>query len=220
MWKMETPIIHSFQRASTSPRPQYAASSILYEVFKCRAYRKNFSYEIQWLMRRPHSPYRMYLIRKLCTALGSTFKEGPYDFRLFNISRFKAHTIMEDNLKMWILVRVVLVANDRFSNAIISDINGGLFSCGLSALSKNCIYCTSCLTLKTILKSHTEDITDQRRISNADLDHYEHITEGINVITDISDEEDTESICENSLFKGHEATLHGLLTLGMLREFF
>ena len=54
-----------------------------------------------------------------------------------------------------------------------------------------------------------EDIADQRRFFNADLDRYEHITESINGITDISDEEDTESICENSLFKGHEATLHG-----------
>ena len=40
------------------------------------------------------------------------------------------------------------------------------------------------------------------------------------MITDIADEEDTESICENLLFNGHEATLHGLLTLGMLRDFF
>ena len=30
------------------------------------------------------------------------------------------------------------------------------------------------------------------------------------MITDIAEEEDTESICENSLFNGHEATLHGL----------
>ena len=93
----------------------------------------------------------MYLIRKLCTTLGSTFKEGPYDFRFLNISRFKAHTIVWDNLKTWILVRVVLVAHDRFSNAIISDINSP-FSCGLSAL-KVSIYCTSSLKLKAILKT-------------------------------------------------------------------
>ena len=70
------------------------------------------------------------------------------------------------------------------------------------------------------IKSDNEDIADQRRLSNADLDRDEHITEGINVITDIADEEDTKSICENSLFNGHEATLHGLLTQDMLREFF
>ena len=93
----------------------------------------------------------MYLIRKLCTTLGSTFKKGPYDFRFLNISRFKAHTIVWDNLKTWILVRVVLVAHDRFSNAIISDINSP-FSCGLSAL-KVCIYCTSSLKSKAILKT-------------------------------------------------------------------
>ena len=68
----------------------------------------------------------MYLIRKLCTNLGSISKEGLYDLGLLNISRFKAHTIVED--KTWIFVRAVLVANDRFSNAIISDINGGLQS--------------------------------------------------------------------------------------------
>ena len=68
----------------------------------------------------------MYLIRKLCTTLGSTFKEGPYDFRFLNISRFKTHTIVEDKTR--IFVRGVLVANDHFSNAIISDINDGLQS--------------------------------------------------------------------------------------------
>ena len=54
---------------------------------------------------------------------------------------------------------------------------------------------------------------EQRCLSNAGLDRSEHIIlEGINEITDISDKEDTESVCEDSLFKGHEATLHVLLT--------
>ena len=68
----------------------------------------------------------MYLLRKLCLRLGSISKKGLYDLGFFNKSRFKAHTIVED--KTWIFVRGVLVANDRLSNAIISDINGGLQS--------------------------------------------------------------------------------------------
>jgi hypothetical protein len=49
--------------------------------------------------------------------------------RIYNLGflsrfRFKAHTVVED--KTWILVRVVLVGDVRFSNAIMSDINGGL----------------------------------------------------------------------------------------------
>ena len=68
----------------------------------------------------------MYLIRKLCTTLGSISKEGFYDLGFLNISRFKAHTIVED--ETWILVRVVTVVDVCFSNAIMSDINGGLQS--------------------------------------------------------------------------------------------
>jgi hypothetical protein len=45
-----------------------------------------------------------------------------------------------------------------------------------------------------------EDRADQSRLSNAGLDRSEHITEGLNVITDISDEDDAESICKISLF--------------------
>ena len=75
---------------------------------------------------RKISPYRMHLIRKLCTTRSSISKEGLYDFRFLNISRFKAHTVVED--ETWILVRVVLVADDRHSSAIMSDINGGLQS--------------------------------------------------------------------------------------------
>ena len=32
-----------------------------------------------------------------------------------------------------------------------------------------------------------EDRADQRRLSNTGLDHFEHITEGVNGITDIPD---------------------------------
>ena len=72
------------------------------------------------------SPYRMYLMRKLCTTLGSISKEGLHDLEFLNISRFKAHAVVED--ETWILIRVVLVADDGFSNAIISDVNGDLQS--------------------------------------------------------------------------------------------
>ena len=68
----------------------------------------------------------MYLISKLRTTLGSISKEGLYDLGFLNISRFKAHAVVED--ETWILVRVVLVADVRFSNAIMSDVNGGLQS--------------------------------------------------------------------------------------------
>ena len=68
----------------------------------------------------------MYLIRKLCIALGSIFKEGPYDLVFFSVSRFKAHTVVED--ETWILVRVVLVVDVRFSKTIMSDTKGGLQS--------------------------------------------------------------------------------------------
>ena len=72
------------------------------------------------------SPYRMYLFRKLCITLGSLSKEGLYDRRFLSRTRFKTHTVVED--ETWILVRVVLVADVRFSNAITSDIYGGLQS--------------------------------------------------------------------------------------------
>ena len=39
-----------------------------------------------------------------------------------------------------------------------------------------------------------EDSADQRRLSNAGLDRSEHITESINGITDISDEDDAKSV--------------------------
>jgi hypothetical protein len=68
----------------------------------------------------------MNLVRKLCTTVGSISKEGLYDLGFLNISRFKAHTIVED--ETWILVRVILVADDRFPNMIVSDINGRLQS--------------------------------------------------------------------------------------------
>ena len=68
----------------------------------------------------------MYLFRKLCITLGSILKEGLYDLGFLSRSRFEAHTVVED--ETWIFVRVVLVADVRFSNAIMSDINGGLQS--------------------------------------------------------------------------------------------
>ena len=72
------------------------------------------------------SPYRMNLFRKGCFTLRSILKEGFYDRGFLSTSRFKSHTIMED--ETWILFRVVLVADVRFSNALMGDINGGLQS--------------------------------------------------------------------------------------------
>jgi hypothetical protein len=66
----------------------------------------------------------MYLFRKGCTALGSPSKEVLYDLRFLSRPRFKAHTVMED--EAWILVRTILAADVRLSNATMSDINGGL----------------------------------------------------------------------------------------------
>ena len=68
----------------------------------------------------------MYLFRKLRIKLGSLSKEGLYDLGLFGRSRFKAHTVVKD--ETWISVRIVFAADVRSSNAIISNINGGLQS--------------------------------------------------------------------------------------------
>ena len=68
----------------------------------------------------------MYLIRKLCTTLSSISNEELCDLEFLGRTRFKAHTVVED--ETWILVRVVLVSDVRFSNAIMSDVNGGLQS--------------------------------------------------------------------------------------------
>jgi hypothetical protein len=83
-------------------------------------------------------------------------------------------------------------------------------SCGLSP--KN--YSTHpMLAIKWAdIGAEIEETADERRLSNAGLDRSEHIIENVNGITDISDEEDTESTCENSRFNDHEATVHGLLT--------
>ena len=66
-------------------------------------------------------PYCMYLFRKLCITLGSILKEGLYDRGFLSRSRLKAHAVGED--ETWILVRVVLAVDVRFSNVIMSDIN-------------------------------------------------------------------------------------------------
>ena len=66
----------------------------------------------------------MYLIRKLCITLRSTLKEGLYNLSFLSRTRFKAHTVVED--ETWISVRVVLAADVRFSNSIMSNINVGL----------------------------------------------------------------------------------------------
>ena len=62
------------------------------------------------------------------------------------------------------------------------------------------------------IKDDIKDSADQRRLSNTSLDRSEHISKGIIEITDISDKDDAESICESSLFNGHEVILHGSLT--------
>ena len=73
----------------------------------------------------------MYLVCKFSIMLGSILKEGLYNLGFLSRPSFKAHTVMED--KMQIFVRVVLIADVCFSNTIMSNINGGLqsFSNGL-----------------------------------------------------------------------------------------
>ena len=68
----------------------------------------------------------MYLFRKFCITLSSLSKERLYDRGFLSRTRFKAHTVVKD--ETWILLRVVLVADVRCSNAIMSDINGVLQS--------------------------------------------------------------------------------------------
>ena len=105
--------------------PGLQQSRSLTRCFNAKPMEKTFSKDIQLQMRKI-SPYHMYLIRKLCTTRGSISKEGLYDLEFLNISRFKAHTVMED--ETWILVRVVPAADVGHSSTIMSDINGGLQS--------------------------------------------------------------------------------------------
>ena len=135
----------------------------------------------------------MYLILKFRTTLGSLSKKGLYDLGSLNISRFKANTIVED--ETWILVkRVKLIADVRISKAILSNINRGLQSLQLW------INLVSTPKKNMHLMLASGKIVDDGRLSNAGLDRSEHITdlEGVTVngITNISDEEDAESICE------------------------
>jgi hypothetical protein len=51
------------------------------------------------------------------------------------------------------------------------------------------------------IEDDIEDSADQRRLSNASLGRSEHISKEITKITDISDEDNAEPICESSLFK-------------------
>ena len=121
------------------------------------------------------SPYRMYLFRKYCTTLGSLSKERLYDRRCLYRTRFKTHTVVEDEAR--ILVREVLVVDVRFPNATMSDINGGLqtffFSSGLSAPKNHSTH---------PIQVDIEDRVDQRRFPNAALEPSEHIVESINGI--------------------------------------
>ena len=72
----------------------------------------------------------MYQIQKLCIIFGSILKEGLYDHGFLSRSRFKTHTVMEDEIS--ILVRVVLMAEVHSSNVIsymiMSNINASLQS--------------------------------------------------------------------------------------------
>ena len=68
----------------------------------------------------------MYLFRKFCITLSSLSKERLYDRGFLSRTRFEAHTVVKD--ETWILLRVVLVADVRCSNAIMRDINGVLQS--------------------------------------------------------------------------------------------
>jgi hypothetical protein len=65
------------------------------------------------------------------------------------------------------------------------------FSGGLSAPKR---YRTH--PIQADIEDDTENRADQRRLSNASLDRSEHTLRVINEITDISDEDDAESICK------------------------
>ena len=101
----------------------------------------------------------------------------------------------------------------------MSDINGVLqsFSDRSSALKSYCSHPNPAVMQADIVDD-IEDRSDQSRLSNTDLDRSEQNTEGLNGTTDISDENNSESICEFTVHD-HETTIHGLLTEGMLREF-
>ena len=115
----------------------------------------------------------MYPIRKLCITFGSISKEGSYDLKLLIRSRFKALTVVEDEI--WILVGIVPVTDVRLQS-----------SQWLSA-PKN--YSTHPI-LAVRIGDDIEDRVDQGRLSNTGLDRSKHITEDINKITHISDEDD------------------------------
>ena len=65
------------------------------------------------------------------------------------------------------------------------------FRSGLS-VPKN--YDTHIILAKGDIEDNIEDRADQRRLSNASLYLSEHMREGINGITDISDEDDAKSM--------------------------
>ena len=69
----------------------------------------------------------------------------------------------------------------------------GPFSGGLSS-PKNCSTHPTLTRGQADIEDDIEDRPDQRRLSNAGLDFSQHISEGINDITDISDEDNAESI--------------------------
>ena len=76
--------------------------------------------------------------------------------------------------------------------AVYSPVRGG------SGALKNCrTHLILAVRRLANVANNVEDSADERRLSNAGLDRSEYNNEGVNWITDISDENDTESTCEN-----------------------
>ena len=160
MWKIEPPSLTFFRELQ-----QVFVRGLQQSCSRCRCSNtkpiETLSNEIQLrIANGKTSPYRMYLVRKLCITLGSISKEGLYDLGFLSRPGFKAHTVVEDKTR--IFVRVVLVGDVRFSNTIMSDINGGLqsFSDGSSALKNYSTHPNPAVRQPDIV-NNIEDRSDQ-----------------------------------------------------------
>jgi hypothetical protein len=93
-------------------------------VFQCKAYKKQFSngFNCKWEeVTISHVP-----VPEALHYTRLDLKEGLNNLGFVSRSGFETHTVVED--ETWIFVREVLVADVRFSEANMSDINGGLQS--------------------------------------------------------------------------------------------
>ena len=114
MWKNRN-TLHSRSLANfNKSSPAVCSISYPYEVIQCKAYR-----------RKKNSVMRFTCTCSRSIALPSArFRRNDSTIVDLSKTRFKAYTVVED--EAWILFRVVLLADVCFSNATMSDINGGL----------------------------------------------------------------------------------------------